>query len=185
MSTSTLTNIVTSSFPLCAPGIGQVILSPDSPHLIDGVRIEAGALWPDDRGWFQEVFRSGKGLVSDYPAESTQVAAAVSYPGIIKAFHIHQHQTDFWAPVTGLFQVGLVDLRPASPTYGHKNTLYVGEQRSWRILIPPGIAHGYKVVSPCSAVLVYATNRFYDPADEGRIPHDEQRLAYDWNTQHK
>ncbi len=171
--------------PACEPGLGSLILSADSPKLIDGVRIETGALWPDDRGWFQELLRFGKGLVSEFPAESTQVAAAISYPGIIKAFHFHLHQTDFWAPVTGLFQVALVDLRPESPTFGRKNTLYVGEQRPWRMLIPPGVAHGYKVVSPGSAVLVYATNRFYNPADEGRISHDDPSLAYDWATQHK
>lgn len=171
--------------PVCQPGLGSLILSPDSPKKIDGVQIETGALWPDDRGWFQELFRMGKGLVRNYPAETTQVAAAISHPGIIKAFHFHRHQHDVWAPVTGLFQIGLVDLRPESPTFGAKNTLYLGEQRPWRILIPPGVAHGYKVVSPNSAVLVYATDRFYDPADEGRIGYDDTSLAYDWSTQHK
>jgi len=171
--------------PFCEKGLGHLILAPDSPRLIDGVQIETGKLWPDDRGWFQELLRTGTGLVKSFPAQSTQVAAAISYSGIIKAFHFHRHQTDFWAPITGLFQVALVDLRPASPTFGQKNTLYIGEQRPWRLLIPPGVAHGYKVVSPSSAVLVYATDRFYNPADEGRIAHDEPSIAYDWSTQFK
>jgi dTDP-4-dehydrorhamnose 3,5-epimerase len=29
------------------------------------------------------------------------------------------------------------------------------------------------------------TDRFYDPADEGRIPHDDPKIQYDWETQHK
>jgi dTDP-4-dehydrorhamnose 3,5-epimerase len=29
------------------------------------------------------------------------------------------------------------------------------------------------------------TDRFYDPSDEGRIPYNEPRIAYDWETQHK
>jgi len=29
------------------------------------------------------------------------------------------------------------------------------------------------------------TSRFYNPADEGRIPYDEPDIAYDWETQHK
>ncbi|MCX6022390.1 MAG: dTDP-4-dehydrorhamnose 3,5-epimerase family protein, partial [Chloroflexi bacterium] len=98
---------------------------------------------------------------------------------------LHLHQTDFWAPLTGTFQGALVDLRPDSPTFGAKNTIYVGEQRPWRIIIPPGVAHGYKIVSPSSGVLVYATNRFYNPDDEGRIAHDHPGIAYDWATQHK
>lgn len=176
---------VQSKIPACEPGLGSLITSLHSPKLIAGVKLEAGALWPDDRGWFQELFRTGTGLLESFPPESTQVAAAVSYPGIIKAFHLHLHQTDFWVPVTGSFQVALVDLRPYSPTYGAKNTIYVGEQRPWRIIIPPGVAHGYKIVSPSSGVLVYATNRFYNPDDEGRIAHDHPGIAYDWATQYK
>lgn len=171
--------------PQCDPGLGALIASPGSPKLIDGVRIEPGTLWPDDRGWFQELFRFGQGLVAEYPFASTQVSAAVSHPGVVKAFHYHLKQTDCWAPVTGLLQVALVDLRPGSPTFGAKNTLYIGEQRPWRLLIPPGVAHGYKVVSPSAATLVYATDRLYDPDDEGRIAYNDPDLAYDWTTQYK
>jgi len=46
-----------------------------------------------------------------FPAESTQVSAALSYPGTIKAFHYHLDQTDLWVPASGMFQVTLVDLR--------------------------------------------------------------------------
>lgn len=171
--------------PQCQPGLGALITSPESPRLIEGVRAAPSALWPDDRGWFQEVFRFGQGLVRSFAAETTQVSAAVSNPGIIKAFHYHLHQTDCWAPACGLFQVSLIDLRPDSPTFGAKNTMYIGEQRPWHVLIPPGVAHGYKVVSPSAGVLVYATDRFYNPDDEGRLAHDHPALAYDWATQHK
>ena len=41
------------------------------------------------------------------------------------------------------------------------------------ILIPPGVAHGYKVVGPGEALLVYLTDRFYNPEDEGRIAYDD------------
>jgi len=34
-------------------------------------------------------------------------------------------------------------------------------------------------------MLVYITNRHYDPADEGRLPYDSPDLAYDWELQHK
>jgi dTDP-4-dehydrorhamnose 3,5-epimerase len=53
------------------------------------------------------------------------------------------------------------------------------------VLIPPGVAHGYKVIGQEAAVLVYVTSRFYDPADECRIAVDDARLAYDWETQFK
>ena len=170
--------------PTSDPGIGKVILSPSSPDLIAGVEIEPFPLWPDDRGYFLEIARLGKGLVSGFPAAS-QVSAALNYPGIIKAFHFHRFQTDYWVPAAGLLQVALVDLRRGSKTYAAKNTLYVGNLRSWQLLIPPGVAHGYKVIGDQPSVLVYITNRTYDPKDEGRIAHNDSSIAYDWELQHK
>jgi dTDP-4-dehydrorhamnose 3,5-epimerase len=157
----------------------------DAAGVIEGVVVSPYAQWPDDRGYFLEVARMGKGLAAAFPFESTQVSAALSYPGTIKAFHFHRHQTDLWVPAMGMFQVVLVDLRPGSRTFGVKNTLYTGALKPWQILIPPGVGHGYKVIGPDAAMLVYVTNRFYDPQDEGRIPYNDSSIAYDWELQHK
>ena len=171
--------------PACPKGLGAIIIKPDSPELIHGVRAQPFPIFPDDRGCFLEAGRFGQGLLAGYPPESTQVSAALGYPGAIKAFHYHRHQTDYWVPATGMFQVALVDLRPDSPTFGARNTFYLGAMRPWQLLIPPGVGHGYKVVSLEPAVLVYLTDRFYDPTDEGRIPHNDPGINYDWDTQHK
>jgi dTDP-4-dehydrorhamnose 3,5-epimerase len=171
--------------PDCEKGIGKVIVAADSKDLIAGLKIYPYPVWPDDRGYFLEVARMGKGLTETFPKESTQVSAALSYPSTIKAFHFHRRQTDCWVPVEGMLQVALVDLRPQSPSFGARNTLYLGALRRWQLLIPPGVAHGYKVIGTTPALLVYLTDRFYDPADEGRIPHDDPKIQYDWETQHK
>lgn len=171
--------------PSCPKGLGKLILKPDSADLIDGVRVQPFPLWPDDRGYFLEVARLGQGLAAEFPHESTQVSAALSYPGTIKAFHFHRRQTDCWAPVQGLLQVALVDLRAASRTHGARNTFYIGTLRPWQLLIPPGVAHGYKVIGNDPAMLVYLTDRLYDPSDEGRIPHNDSQIQYDWEIQYK
>ncbi|HET8549649.1 MAG TPA: dTDP-4-dehydrorhamnose 3,5-epimerase family protein [Bryobacteraceae bacterium] len=171
--------------PSSDKGIGKIILSPDAPELIEGIRIAPFSLWPDDRGYFLEVLRSGKGLLDGYPRETLQVSAALSYPGTIKAFHFHRHQTDVWVPVQGMFQVALVDLRERSRTFGAKNTLYIGVLRPWQVLIPPGVGHGYKVLGSEPGVLVYATDQFYNPSDEGRVAYDNDQISYDWELQHK
>ena len=171
--------------PQCEKGIGVVIGSADSPQLIEGVRIAPVAMWPDDRGWFLEVQRMGRGLVADFPAATTQVSLAVNYPGAIKAFHYHLNQTDCWTPARGLMQAALVDLRAGSRTFGVRDTLYVGPMRPWQVLIPPGVAHGYKVIGREESVLVYLTDRFYDPRDEGRLPYNDPSINYDWEMQHK
>ena len=129
--------------------------------------------------------RIGRGLIANFLSETTQISAAINFPGTIKAFHYHLHQTDCWSPVKGMFQVALADLRLDSPTFGQRNTLYVGGLRPWHVLIPPGVAHGYKVIGGDEALLVYLTDRFYNPKDEGRIPFDDPSIGYDWETQRK
>jgi dTDP-4-dehydrorhamnose 3,5-epimerase len=181
----TLESGIEITVPECEPGIGKVILSPDSPELVAGVEIKPFPIWPDDRGYFLEIARLGQGLISNFPSPSVQVSAALNYPGIIKAFHYHRIQTDYWVPVAGLLQVGLVDLRKNSKTYGAKNTLYIGALRPWQLLIPPGVAHGYKVIGDQPSVLVYVTNRTYNPNDEGRIAYNDDSIGYDWELQHK
>ena len=140
---------------------------------------------PTTADTFWKCSASGKAWPPRFPRETTQISAALNYPGTMKAFHFHLHQHDCWTPVKGLLQVALVDLRLGSPTYGARNTLYVGALRPWQVLIPPGVAHGYKVIGREEALLVYLTDRFYNPKDEGRIPYNDPGINYDWETQHK
>jgi dTDP-4-dehydrorhamnose 3,5-epimerase len=171
--------------PQCSKGIGTVITAPTSSGLIDGVRIEPHTVLPDDRGQFMEILRVGHGLAGAFAPETTQVSATVTYPGIVKAFHYHLRQYDCWTVVKGMLQIVLVDVRKGSPTFGQRNTLYVGNSRTWQVLIPPGVAHGYKVIGTDTAVLVYVTSRFYDPSDECRLAYNDHQLNYDWETQFK
>ncbi len=169
-------------------GLGDVIRSEDDAALLRGVRIARLQLWPDDRGYFLELARLGQALAKEFvPSASAavQVSATLSYPGTIKALHYHCRQTDLWAPVSGMLQVCLYDLRVGSPTFARTNTLYLGHLRPWELLIPPGVAHGYKVLGSDPALLVYVTNRFYDPEDEGRLPHNDPDINYDWEFQHR
>jgi dTDP-4-dehydrorhamnose 3,5-epimerase len=173
------------SLPRNELGLGNVISAPDSKGIIEGVRVHPYSVYPDDRGYFLEVQRMGFGPAAHFPAATTQISAALNYPGTIKAFHFHLHQTDCWTPARGLMQVALADLRLGSRTFGLRNTLYVGALRPLQILIPPGVAHGYKVIGGEECMLVYLTDRFYNPADEGRIPFDDPGIHYDWETQRK
>jgi dTDP-4-dehydrorhamnose 3,5-epimerase len=168
--------------------LGKIIMKPDSPDLIEGVRIEALQVHPDDRGFFMEVGRLGKGLAAQMTPEGArqiQVSYTLTYPGTIKAIHYHSEQTDLWTPVAGMVQVFLCDLRVRSKTFGAINTMYVGRFRPWQILIPPGVGHGYKALGVEPIQLLYFTDRHYNPADELRIAYDDPNIAYDWETQHK
>lgn len=168
--------------------LGKIITKPDSADLIDGVRIEPLQVYPDDRGFFTELARLGIGIASGMLPDANrkiQVSFTLTYPGTIKAIHYHSEQTDLWAPVSGMVQVFLYDLRRHSKTFGLINTLYVGRFRPWEILIPPGVGHGYKALGVEPIQLLYFTDRHYNPADELRLAYNDPNIAYDWETQFK
>src|SRR5947209_2234807 len=62
--------------PACDHGVGDLITSPQSPKLIDGVRPAPVPLWPDDRGYFMEILRVGHGLAAGFDPATTQVSSA-------------------------------------------------------------------------------------------------------------
>jgi dTDP-4-dehydrorhamnose 3,5-epimerase len=171
-----------------AKTLGKIIAKPNAPDLIEGVLIEPLQMYPDDRGFFCELARLGKGLASKMvPDEQRkiQVSLTLTYPGTIKAIHYHSEQTDLWAPVSGMVQVFLYDLRRNSSTFGAINTIFAGRFQPWEILIPPGVAHGYKALGVEPIQLIYFTDRHYNPADELRLAYDHPDIAYDWEIQHK
>jgi dTDP-4-dehydrorhamnose 3,5-epimerase len=168
--------------------LGKVISKPESPDLIEGVKIEPLQVYPDDRGFFTELARLGKGLAAKMVPDAVckiQVSLTLTYPGTIKAIHYHSEQTDLWAPISGMVQVFLYDLRRNSSTFGAINTIFSGRLQPWEILIPPGVAHGYKALGVEPIQLVYFTDRHYNPADELRLPYDHPDIGYDWEIQHK
>ncbi len=168
--------------------LGKIIARPNSPDLIDGVQIEPLQVYPDDRGFFTELARLGKGLATKMVPDDVrkiQMSFTLTYPGTIKAIHYHSEQTDLWAPVSGMVQVFLYDLRRRSRTFGAINTIFAGRFQPWEILIPPGVGHGYKALGVEPIQLVYLTDRHYNPADELRIAYNDPNIAYDWEIQHK
>ena len=46
-------------------------------------------------------------------------------------------------------------------------------------MIPSGVSLCCSVLA-ASPVLCYVTPKLYNPADEGRIPHDYPSIGYDW-----
>ena len=175
--------------PHSDPGCGANICTPKARQLIQGIEIEPITQYPDERGLFAEFFRFGEpGIGRDFTPDSgsrIQVSFTLSYPGVIKAIHYHFEQTDLWAPLSGMFQVLLCDLREDSASCGTVNTVFIGTQRPWKLRVPPGVGHGYRVIGPEPAMLIYATNRLYNPQDEGRIPFDDPGINYDWVTRPK
>ncbi|MBI3379776.1 dTDP-4-dehydrorhamnose 3,5-epimerase family protein [Candidatus Gottesmanbacteria bacterium] len=131
----------------------------------------------DDRGFFEELIR----INDDFFAEGFgQLSHSYMFPGVIKAWHIHKTQVDFWYVAKGDLHVGLYDTRVDSPTYKQLNEFLLGQHGENIVLkIPSGVAHGCKVIGGESE-LFYVTSSVYDTKQEGRIPHDDKNIDYDW-----
>lgn len=147
--------------------------------MIDGVNIKRLVRHCDERGFFLEVLRDDDALLERFG----QTSYTMSFPGIIKAFHWHKEQDDLWFVATGSALVVLYDLREGSPTQGVTQTIITGEQDPSLIVIPAGVAHGYKVLGDKPLGLFYHTTRSYDPKDpdEERIPYDDPAIGFDWD----
>jgi dTDP-4-dehydrorhamnose 3,5-epimerase len=147
--------------------------------MIDGVVVKDLVTHTDERGFFREIIRVTDDLFEE---GFGQWSHSLMYPGTAKAWHVHQRQTDWWYVGLGTLKVALFDTRPDSPTHGQLVQLFMGENYPAQVIkIPPGVAHGCKAING-PAHLFYITSRIYDPADEGRIPHDSPEIGYDWTA---
>jgi dTDP-4-dehydrorhamnose 3,5-epimerase len=79
-------------------------------------------------------------------------------------------------------KLALYDTREDSPTFRQTQEFLLGPEYGHRVVrIPPGVAHGCRVLGGTTQ-LFYVTSSVYDPADEGRIPHDDPEIGYDWTA---
>jgi dTDP-4-dehydrorhamnose 3,5-epimerase len=102
------------------------------------------------------------------------------YSGVIKAWHVHEQQVEWWYVVNGVVKVVLHDTRPNSPSYRETMEFLLGDNQPARVVrVPPGVAHGCKCISG-PANLFCVTSRTNDPAGEVRISHDDLTIGYDW-----
>ena len=146
---------------------------------IEGVEFKELVTHTDERGFFREVLRASDPILREGFA---QWSHTMSYTGVAKAWHIHQKQTDWWYVPVGTIKVALYDARPDSPTRGQLMEFLMGERHGAKVLkIPPGVAHGYRVLEGPAHVFYFVSHE-YDGTDEGRIPHDDPEIGYDWTA---
>lgn len=152
---------------------------------IDGVWLKQVRTFTDDRGLLGELLRADDPYYGSSFETCAQTTLTMSYPGVIKAFHWHHTQDDAWFCVTGMIQAVMYDQREGSPTYGLTEVYCIGQHNPVVLIIPRGVVHGYRVLGPDPAWIVYHTSTPYNPADpdEERIPYDDPTIGFDWTTQ--
>jgi dTDP-4-dehydrorhamnose 3,5-epimerase len=129
----------------------------------------------DDRGW--SLMNQMKGVMSG----EGQINFSMQYPGVIKAWHRHRLQTDFWMALVGHIKVGVYDQENDKAW-----SIVIGEKRPGTVVIPPPLWHGAATVGDTPAGLLYYVTHSYNPNEP-----DEERAEYDrfpgfpWQVEHK
>ncbi len=145
--------------------------------MIEGVVFKDLVTNTDDRGFFREIIR----VKDDFFVEGFgQWSHSLMFDGVIKAWHFHHVQTDWWYVLSGVLRVGLYDMRSDSTTCKQTMDFLMGDLQPARALkIPAGVAHGCKTIQgPVN--LLYVTSHEYNPADEIRIPYNDPEIQFDW-----
>lgn len=147
--------------------------------MIEGAILKPLKIIPDERGFLMEILRKDDPFFKEFG----QVYLTVVYPGVVKGWHYHKLQTDHFCVVKGMAKVVLYDSRPDSPTKGEVNEFFLGDNNRSLLVIPPGVLHGMKGVSPDPAFLVNTPTHTYNykEPDEFRVHPHENDIPYDWS----
>jgi len=146
--------------------------------VINGVKIKSLKFIPDERGRVMEILRCDDENFKKFG----QVYMTTTYPGVVKAWHMHKKQTDVICCISGSLHMVLYDGREKSPTKGGVMEVDLDEQDPRYILVPPGIYHGWKCMSAKESIVVNVPSEPYDreSPDEYRLPPDSKDIPYKW-----
>jgi len=115
----------------------------------------------DSRGWsLNDLYK----IVP--PGDRKQVNFSILNPGVVKAWHRHQHQDDYFCVLTGMAQVGVY-----SDEHGAEK-FFTGEHNPAVVHIKAGEWHGLTAIGDEPVGLLYMVTNAYDPASP-----DEERAG--------
>jgi dTDP-4-dehydrorhamnose 3,5-epimerase len=153
-----------------------------TPTAIADVLILEPKVFGDARGFFFESFNQrafevatgvNAAFVQDNHSRSTQ--------GVLRGLHYQtQHaQGKLVRVARGAVWDVAVDIRRDSPTFGRWVGVELSEANQHQLWIPPGLAHGFVVLSE-SADFLYKTTQYYAPEFERSLRWDDPTLSIDW-----
>jgi dTDP-4-dehydrorhamnose 3,5-epimerase len=153
-----------------------------TPTAIADVLLIEPRVFGDARGFFYESFNAkafahatgvALGFVQDNHSKSGR--------GVLRGLHYQseQPQGKLVRVVSGeVFDVA-VDIRPNSPTYGQWIGEILSATNHRQLWIPPGLAHGFLVLSE-TAEFLYKTTDYYAPEFERCLAWDDSTLNIEW-----
>ena len=153
------------------------------PTVVRDVLILEPQVFGDARGFFQESFnqRAFDAAVGRHTA-FVQDNHSRSARGVLRGLHFQlpPHAQGKLVRVTHgrVFDVA-VDIRRSSPTFRQWVGVELSGENHRQLWLPPGMAHGFLVLSD-SADFLYKTTDYYAPEAERAIRWDDPDLAIAW-----
>ena len=153
-----------------------------TPTAIADVLLIEPRVFGDARGFFYESFNArdfaaATGLNVNFVQDNHSKSAR----GVLRGLHyqVQNPQGKLVRVVSGeVFDV-VVDIRPQSPTYGQWVGEHLSASNQRQLWIPPGLAHGFLVLSE-SAEFLYKTTDYYAPEFERCLAWDDAHLNIAW-----
>jgi len=146
--------------------------------LIRDVEVKTLRLHPDERGTLAEILRADEPLFRKFG----QVYFTTAFPGVVKGWHYHRIQWDFFTCLRGEVKLVLYDARKDSPTHRAVNEFFLGIRNPQLVVIPPLVYHGFKCIGGEECLMINVPTEPYNPAspDEYRVPWNDPSIPYDW-----
>ena len=153
-----------------------------TPTAIPDVLLLTPKVFGDSRGFFFESFnqRAFEAAIGG-PAHFVQDNHSRSGRGVLRGLHyqVEQPQGKLVRVVAGAVFDVVADIRPGSPTFGRWVGMELTADSKQQLWIPPGLAHGFLVLSD-TAELLYKTTDYYAPAHERCIIWNDPVLDIRW-----
>ncbi|KFA59432.1 dTDP-4-dehydrorhamnose 3,5-epimerase [Gilliamella sp. wkB18] len=149
---------------------------------IEDVKIIKPKVFGDERGFFLETFEQKRyqdmlGIELNFVQDNH----SRSQKGVLRGLHFQKQnpQGKLVRVVRGeVFDVA-VDIRKDSPTYGKWVGVTLTEENKTQLWIPPGLAHGFAVLSDI-ADFEYKCTNYYDPKSEGCLLWNDPTVNIRW-----
>lgn len=147
--------------------------------MIDGVIVKELVRHPDERGFFEEIVRRSDPIFAE---GFGQLSHSSMCAGVVKAWHVHITQIDWWYVARGSVKAVLYDARKESKTHKELNEFILSDAAEKIIVlkIPAGVAHGLKVLKGPADLFYITSGEYNKEKEEGRIVYDDPSIGYDW-----
>ena len=148
---------------------------------LEGVIIIKPDIYKDDRGFFTETYSKDKYYSLGIREEFVQDNYSRSKKNTLRGLHyqINKPQGKLVRVINGRVLDVAVDVRQDSKTFGQYFSVFLDDVNFYQLYMPPGIAHGFCVVSEF-ADFEYKCTNFYSPKNERGVLWSDSDININW-----